>query len=129
MFRTPERHRKHHRQDVMRVQAQDVRDLANSELVEQAGKKEIAMKVPNKIGPIILRGASRSLGRPLSLSSSRLLQVAGVSVARGVGYDQARACFTRGLFFRSIQVRRSQCHTRLLVFLKPGYSARQSSYF
>nr|WP_231716035.1 type II secretion system F family protein [Arthrobacter zhangbolii] len=35
--------------DVMRAQAQDVRDAAKRELMETAGKKEIAMMVPNKM--------------------------------------------------------------------------------
>lgn len=40
--------------DVMRAQAQDVRDLAKRELMEQAGKKEIAMMMPLVFGVLPL---------------------------------------------------------------------------
>lgn len=40
--------------DVMRAQAQDVRDLAKRELMEEAGKKEIAMMVPLVFGVLPL---------------------------------------------------------------------------
>lgn len=40
--------------DVLRAQAQDVRDLAKRELMEQAGKKEIAMMVPLVFGVLPL---------------------------------------------------------------------------
>ncbi|MFZ3454011.1 type II secretion system F family protein [Arthrobacter sp. 7Tela_A1] len=40
--------------DVMRAQAQDVRDLAKRELMEAAGKKEIAMMVPLVFGVLPL---------------------------------------------------------------------------
>ena len=36
--------------DVRRAQAQDVRDLAKRELMESAGKKEIAMMIPVVFG-------------------------------------------------------------------------------
>jgi len=40
--------------DVLRAQAQDVRDLAKRELMEEAGKKEIAMMVPLVFGVLPL---------------------------------------------------------------------------
>ena len=40
--------------DVMRAQAQDVRDLARRDLMEEAGKKEIAMMVPLVFGVLPL---------------------------------------------------------------------------
>lgn len=40
--------------DVMRAQAQDVRDLAKRQLMEEAGKKEIAMMVPLVFGVLPL---------------------------------------------------------------------------
>lgn len=40
--------------DVLRAQAQDVRDLAKRELMESAGKKEIAMMVPLVFGVLPL---------------------------------------------------------------------------
>ena len=40
--------------DVLRAQAQDVRDMAKRELMEEAGKKEIAMMVPLVFGVLPL---------------------------------------------------------------------------
>ena len=50
--------------DVLRAQAQDVRDTAKRELMESAGKKEIAMMVPRRLRRPAADGRVRRLPRP-----------------------------------------------------------------